>query len=114
MEEKYKNCPIVGCRVECGSVPCKSLRKTFGIDDEPQKRKTNADRIRAMSDEELAEFLILSPEIEFDVCRFCKFGNPTPSDCRGMCLNGYGACDAESNADAFKKWLKQPVEVDND
>jgi hypothetical protein len=71
---------------------------------------TNADRIRAMSDEMLAEFLILSPEMEFDVCLLCQFGNPTPRDDRGQCLAGYGACDAESRAEAFKKWLKQPAE----
>ena len=71
---------------------------------------TNADRIRAMSDEELAEFLILSPEMEFDVCLLCQFGNKTPMDDRGQCLSGYGACDAESRAEAFKKWLKQPAE----
>lgn len=71
---------------------------------------TNADRIRAMSDEELAEFIILSPEMEFDVCLLCQFGNKTPTDDRGQCLSGYGACDAESRAEAFKKWLKQPAE----
>lgn len=73
---------------------------------------TNADRIRAMSDEMLAEFLILSPEMEFDVCLLCQFGNPTQRDDRGQCLSGYGACDAESRAEAFKKWLKQPAEVE--
>ena len=76
----------------------------------PKKPQTNADRIRAMSDEELAEFIILSPEMEFDVCLLCQFGNPTPRDDRGQCLSGYGACDAESRAEAFKKWLKQPAE----
>ena len=71
---------------------------------------TNADRIRAMSDEELAEFLILSPEMEFDVCRYCEYGNPTPMDDRGFC-----SCLANAKAEAFKKRLKQPVkDGDND
>ena len=70
---------------------------------------TNADRIRAMSDEELAEFLILSPEMEFDVCRFCEYGN-TSGDDRGICLTKDGICRAEANCAAFKKWLRQPAE----
>ena len=74
---------------------------------------TNADRIRAMSDEELAEFLILSPEMEFDVCLLCKFGNPTPRDDRGQCLSGHGVCEVKLRAEAFKEWLKQTVGDDN-
>lgn len=93
MEEKYKNCPIVGCRVECGSVPCKSLRKTFGVDDEPQKRKTNADRIRAMSDEELAKILV-----DGFCCNSCKYKDTNRWDCPEECEK----CCAE--------WLKQPAE----
>lgn len=72
---------------------------------------TNADRIRAMSDEEMAEFLILSPEIEFDVCRFCEYGN-TSGDDRSICLTDDGICRAEANCAAFKKWLQQPAEED--
>lgn len=68
---------------------------------------TNADRIRAMDDEELAGFLILSPEIEFDVCCLCRYGNQTPTDDRGQCLALY-ACDSNARAKAFKKWLQQP------
>ena len=72
-------------------------------------QETNADRIRRMSDEEMAEFLILSPEMEFDVCRFCEYGN-TSGDDRGICLTDDGICRAEANCAAFKKWLQQPVE----
>lgn len=72
---------------------------------------TNADRIRAMSNEELAEFLILSPEMEFDVCRFCEYGN-TSGDDRGICLTKDGICRAEANCAAFKKWLRQPAKED--
>lgn len=86
------------------------LRIVIQCADFIQKNMTNGDRIRAMSDEILAEFIILSPEMEFDVCRCCKFGNPTPTDDRGQCLLEVGICDAESRAEALKKWLKQPVE----
>lgn len=70
------------------------------------KIKTNADRIRAMSDEELAEFLILSPEMEFEVCRYCVNGNTVPDD-RGQCLRPHGKCYANDRCEAFKKYLKQ-------
>lgn len=75
-----------------------------------EKPKTNADRIRAMTDEELAEFICLSPEMEFDVCRFCQYGNPTPMDDRGECLYDMGRCYAVARAEAMKKWLQQPAE----
>ena len=77
----------------------------------PEQKLSNADRIRAMSDEELAELLILSPEMEFDVCRFCEYGN-TSGDDRGICLTKDGICRAEANCAAFKKWLQQPTEED--
>ena len=67
---------------------------------------TNADRIRAMSDEELAEFLILSPEMEFELCRYCINGNTAPDD-RGQCLRPNGHCYANDRCEAFKKWLKR-------
>ena len=96
----------------CRREKCINRRSTvFGCSNYVKKVQTKADRIRAMSDEALAEFIILSPEMEFDVCLLCQFGNPTPIDDRGQCLSGYGACDAESRAEAFKKWLKQPAEV---
>lgn len=69
--------------------------------------KTNADRIRAMTDDELADFFFESPEIEFGVCYYCKnFGgvnSPEP------CKTPHGYCDVEDKNEAFKKWLKQPV-----
>ena len=69
---------------------------------------TNADRFRAMSNKELAEFIILSPEMEFDVCRYCKYGNTVPDD-RGQCLTPRGHCIAQDRCDAFKLWLQQPA-----
>ena len=69
-------------------------------------KQTNVDRIRAMSDEELAEFLILSPEMEFELCRYCINGNTAPDD-RGQCLRPNGHCYANDRCEAFKKWLKR-------
>ena len=71
---------------------------------------TNADRIRAMTDEELAEFIMLSPEMEFGVCECCEVfrghGAYTP------CGTEDGWCTAELRCSAFKKWLQQTAEVD--
>lgn len=69
---------------------------------------TNADRIRAMSDEELAEFIMLSPEMEFGVCECCEVfrGHGAYTHCGTE--NGW--CTAELRCGAFKKWLQQPAE----
>lgn len=56
---------------------------------------TNADRLRAMSDEELAEFLS-----DF-------------KDCAGDCLVGRGVKDCSgicATRETLKMWLKQPAE----
>ena len=115
------SCPLCGGRVRSTSIGWKCERCQGFIDmrGEFHQHKeeqfmlpmTNADRIRAMSDEELAEFLILSPEMEFDVCRFCEYGN-TSGDDRGVCLTKDGICRAEANCEAFKKWLQQPAKED--
>ena len=56
--------------------------------------KTNADRIRAMSDEELAEFLNRVKE----PCDYCQLAIVE------------GACTETLCDDAMMKWLKQPAE----
>ena len=56
--------------------------------------KTNGDRIRAMSDEELADWVTLM------VCKYRSCGNCPMSD---WCTPGRGIAD----------WIKSPVEVDN-
>lgn len=90
-----------GCR---SHLFCMSVAQTMGEDFESfaikkdcRKRiHTNADRIRAMSDEELAEFLCDS------------------SDCYlGKCI-AYDLCHiGNGKSNGLKKWLKQPAEVDN-
>ena len=52
-----KNCPAYAkCTVTYRGSACSALRSTYGIDTDPEII-TNADRIRAMSDEELLDFM---------------------------------------------------------
>ena len=52
-----KNCPAYAkCTVTYRGSACAALRGTYGLDSDPEII-TNADRIRAMSDEELAHLL---------------------------------------------------------
>lgn len=69
---------------------------------------TNSDRIRAMSDEELADFFFESPEIEFTVCEYCEYFGGHTSDT--PCKHEMGRCLVPAKNEAFKKWLKQPAE----
>lgn len=64
-----------------------------------QKPKTNADRIRAMSDEELAEWMYNG--ISTDPCDYCEYNN-------GYCDGS--PCRGKSNTEIIVKWLKQPAE----
>lgn len=73
-----------------------------------EKQQTNADRIRAMSDEELADFFFESPEIEFTVCEYCQYFGGHTSDT--PCKHDMGRCFISAKNEAFKKWLKQPAE----
>lgn len=60
---------------------------------ESYEPKTNADKIRNMTDEELAEFFF-EPNQEF--CRKCKY---LGSDCDGLYCK-----------ESMLEWLKQPAE----
>ena len=69
-------------------------------------KQTMFDRIKAMSEDELADFFFESPEIEFGLCAYCEnfngAGNPEP------CSSIY--CDIGCKNKAFKKYLR--VEID--
>lgn len=66
---------------------------------------TNADRIRAMSDEELAEFLVTANPTN---CIDCAFS------CGWRCQpDRQDYSDTEKCIEGKKRWLKQPAEVDN-
>ena len=72
-----KNCPVNPCEtMNYRGSTCAAQRAKFGLGD-PQ---TNADRIRAMSDEEMAEFL------------YTEF------------------LDGEGSKSHITEWLKQPAE----
>lgn len=52
-----KNCPAFAkCTVTYRGSGCAALRSTYGVETDPEII-TNADHIRAMDDNELAEFL---------------------------------------------------------
>ena len=66
--------------------------------------KTNADRIRAMSDEELAEFLLNGTdnpmyEKNEDVCDYCE-----------KCDDENALCSEDGCKNAIVKWLQSEVE----
>lgn len=82
-----KNCPAYAkCTVIYRGSACAALRSTYGLDNDPEFT-TNADCIRGMSDEELAEFICGST--------YCQ-------DCPHC-----GECD---NNGGWLNWLQQPAE----
>lgn len=71
----------------CGLKGCYAYRHKCYTEDmcKCHEPPTNADRIRAMSDDELKEFICSILQ-----CKFCKF-------------EGFGCCE-------LLKWLQQPAE----
>lgn len=49
------NCPVKGCTAAYRGSRCAHLRELAGVDFDPM---TNADRLRSMTDEELAAFIV--------------------------------------------------------
>ena len=85
-----KNCPVNPCEtMNYRGSACAAQRAKFGLGD-PQ---TNADRIRAMSDDELAKFIANPCE--------CSV-NPTE--------DGYRECGNELCKKHLLEWLKQPAD----
>lgn len=96
-----KNCPAYAkCTVTYRGSACAALRSTYGIDTDPDII-TNADRIRAMSDEELANTM---------------YSNPIFIVCDAVCKGDCAAIDTlnDTKEDACKRtileWLRQPSE----
>lgn len=101
-------CPyntLDGCKVKEYNAICPLTNMATPI---TEYRMTNADRIRAMSDEELADFFFESPEIEFTVCEYCQYFGGHTSDT--PCKHDMGRCFVSAKNEAFKKWLKQPAD----
>ena len=98
-KKAYAMCPT---RHLCGPVE----EATFTEDSEcstfnrevADKPMTNADHIRAMSDEELAVFLSRDLKETCDYCQLAVFE---------------GACTETLCDDAMMKWLRQPAEEDD-
>lgn len=85
------NCPVNGCSAEYRGSWCAYLREQAGVETDP---KTNADRLRAMSDEELSAW----------VC-----SHMTPDCCELRCP-ARDICSLGDNG--LVKWMKQPAEED--
>ena len=84
-----KNCPVKPCETLYRGSICLSRRHKLGLGDP----MTNADRIRAMSDEELAEFLWDFNLADVSTGKMGEFG---PHMFRYR----------------LKEWLQQPAEDD--
>lgn len=84
---------------------CTRCGRTKPIDDgefgEDTNVLTNADRIRSMTDEELAEWM---EHYNVD-CRICS----EYQRCKGEVVFHYAPCDMECSQH-YLKWLKQPYE----
>lgn len=87
-EERQTTCPKCGqpLKVEYGTGYCYKCRVI--VDPKPQ---TNADRIRAMSDEELADFMNSTEACDAQPLSKCRLA--TNASCRACTLD----------------WLKQPA-----
>lgn len=86
-----KNCPAHDkCTVTYRGSSCAALRWTYGIDIDPEII-TNADRIRAMSDEELAEW----------ICSIMT------AECCDQRCPARDICNLGDNG--LVKWMKQPA-----
>ena len=88
-DESANRCPNYETVKESSAYLC-------GVLDERKRKKTNADRIRSMSDEELAEQL----ELMTTICELCaKQKNCADVQDYNYCMEG------------ILEWLQQPAEV---
>lgn len=67
-----------------------------------QKPTTNADRIRAMSDEELASWISGGAMHSDSACSFCSHNKE--KTCTGR------ECQNKSDEDIIMEWLREPAE----
>lgn len=91
-----KKCPVDTCATSTyrGSA-CRVQRAAFGLGDP----LTNADRIRAMTDEELAEWILAG--VSCDPCDYCKHSSV-------HCIS----YQCKSDEETILEWLRQPVKED--
>ena len=96
-----KNCPAYAkCTVTYRESACAALRSTYGIDTDPEII-TNADRIRAMSDEEMA-----SEMNQHSTSAICDIV------CHGECkaIATFDKTSAWVCNEIIMGWLQQPAE----
>ncbi len=117
-----KNCPAYAkCMVTYRGSACAALRGTYGLDDDPEFT-TNADRIRAMSDKELAGFI---EELAYNretpwgdlfqetFCKGCPAQEYTMENEQKMRLRECDFADGECpHGSDIAWWLQQPAEGD--
>ncbi len=117
-----KNCPAYAkCTVTYRGSACAALRSTYGLDNDPEFT-TNADRIRAMSDEELACFikkLAYNREppwgdlFQETFCKGCPAQEYTMENGQKMRLRECDFADGECpHGSDIAWWLQQPAEGD--
>ena len=99
-----KDCPAYAkCTAIYRSSACDALRSTYGLNSDPEVL-TNADRIRAMSDDELSDIFLRA-----DFCKYCE--HEKDGVCNYICaypnIPLYNGCK-----EAALTWLQQPAEED--
>lgn len=97
-----KNCPAYAkCTVTYRGSACAALRSTYGIDTDPEII-TNADRIRASSDEQLASF-----------CKELMFNDFKPACKKSTFFSAEHKPECEEDCvSCILKLLQQPAEED--
>jgi len=89
-------CSLTACRYPSNAIVVESkVIRGMMVNPQIEKTQTNADRIRAMTDEELCEW------IETHSC--------PDGACETLLNDGFVDCHS-----CWLDWLKSPVEVDND
>ena len=100
-----KNCPAYAkCTVTYRGSACAALRGTYGLDSDPEII-TNGDRIRAMSDEELAIFL---DDLTCN-CIDCRDRDGKNENCEINKIGEERFCEPKD----ILSWLQQPARGDN-
>ena len=98
-------CRISGCCLNYLGDACKRVRER----ECPDVVFTNGDRIRSMSDEELAKEFVAAGEFENRVCFCCEYFKSLQNK-DGYCVYKHGRCNMDARLEAYKKWLQQPAE----
>lgn len=101
LEGFKKACPT--CK-NSGTALCKKCKMEVesGYDPKDGYGMTNADRIRSMSDEELAKWISCGAGMSVGVCGYCN--NSKLDRCDGI------PCGEKTDAEIILEWLKQPAE----